>query len=96
MYSHVKKRLENFTTRYENAQAYLESKKPNKKPKDFGIIDEGEVKVDLKMHERFAASYEYYVKDPINKKGSTLNLHHPTSKIRVPLTKSNKGKKKHT
>ena len=94
MYSNVKRRLETFTTRHENAQAYFDSKKPNKKTKDFGIIDEGEAQVDLKMYERFSESYKHYVKDPINKKGTTLNLHHPASKLRIPLTQSKKGKGK--
>ena len=71
MYSSVKRRLETFTTRHENAQAYFDSKKPNKKTKDFGIIDEGEAQVDLKMYERFSESYKHYVKDPIIRRDYT-------------------------
>lgn len=93
----VKKQLDKFTTRNKNAQAYFKSKKPNRKPKDFGIVDEGEAKVDLNMYKRFSESYKYYVKDPLNNTGSTLNLHHPASKFRVTLSKSKKaGKKNNT
>ncbi|MCM8527858.1 MAG: DUF1592 domain-containing protein, partial [Lentisphaeraceae bacterium] len=60
-----------------DAIAFEKSKDPNKKHKDFDLIDQRDIGVAKSFYQRFHKSYKHYLNNPLSKSGSLMGLFHP-------------------
>ena len=73
----VSKKENGYRTHYKNAIAFEKSKEPNKKHKDFDLIDQRDIGVAKSFYQRFHKTYKHYLENPLTKNGSLLGLWHP-------------------
>lgn len=73
----IAKKENGYRTHYENAIAFEKSKDPNKKHKDFDLIDQRDIGVAKSFYKRFHKTYKHYLDHPLTKKGTLLGLWHP-------------------
>ena len=73
----VKRKERKYQKHYSDALAYEKSKDPNKKFKDFNLIDQRDIGVAKSFYSRFHKSYVQYLNNPLSKSGTLMGLFHP-------------------
>ena len=73
----VKRKELGYKKHYDDALAFEKSKDPNKKYKDFDLIDQRDIGVAKSFYQRFYHSYKHYSNNPLAKTGSLMGLFHP-------------------
>ena len=73
----VTKKEKDYRVHYQNAIAFEKSKDPNKKHKDFNLLDQRDIGVAKSFYSRFHKSYKHYLENPLSKSGTLLGLFHP-------------------